>query len=163
MRDPLESVRKQWGACRPDLDTSPMEVAGRILFASEQLFARLGPVFQRHRLTWAAFDVLATLRRSGSPFVMTPGGLQEALFVSSGTLTHRLDRLEEHGFIERKMDRSDRRSWEVGLTEAGLETTDQLMAEHLKNEKRLFESLSEEEQILLARLLSKWIQSLKSL
>jgi predicted dehydrogenase len=55
------------------------------------------------------FDVLATLRRSGDPYMLSPTRLYEAAMISSGGMTNRLDRLERAGLIERRPDPSDRR------------------------------------------------------
>ncbi|MCE7004852.1 hypothetical protein LWC34_18775 [Kibdelosporangium philippinense] len=36
------------------------------------------------------FEVLASLRRNGSPYVLAVGRLQAPMMISSGTMTHRL-------------------------------------------------------------------------
>ncbi|MEC8195702.1 MAG: MarR family transcriptional regulator, partial [Pseudomonadota bacterium] len=51
-------------------------------------------VFKAHGLNSASFDVLATLRRSGAPYALTPSELIDWTMVTSGTMTNRLDRLE---------------------------------------------------------------------
>ena len=51
-------------------------------------------VFAEHDLTGADFDVLATLRRSGAPYHLTPGELSRSTMVTTGGMTKRLDRLE---------------------------------------------------------------------
>ena len=54
------------------------------------------------------FDVFATLRRSGDPYMLSPTRLYEAAMISSGGMTNRLDRLERAGLIERRSDPCDR-------------------------------------------------------
>ena len=56
------------------------------------------------------FDVLATIRRSGPPFIVAPSRLRPSLMLSPSGLTSGLDRLEKLGFIERKPSPADRRS-----------------------------------------------------
>jgi hypothetical protein len=45
--------------------------------------------------------VLATLRRSGAPYRMTPTTLYRELVLSSGAMTNRLDALERAGLVEK--------------------------------------------------------------
>jgi len=52
----------------------------------------LNPLFARARLQVGEFDVLATLSRSGEPFTLSPTQLYEAVMISSGGMTDRLDR-----------------------------------------------------------------------
>ena len=47
------------------------------------------------------FDMLATLRRAGAPYRLSPTELFSTLIVTSGTMTHRLKRLETRGMVER--------------------------------------------------------------
>ena len=65
--DRIERVRADWAGQRPDLDTSPMEVIGRILRAEHLAGARIRRVLRAEGLDRGGFDVLATLRRSGPP------------------------------------------------------------------------------------------------
>ncbi|TIU18494.1 MAG: MarR family transcriptional regulator, partial [Mesorhizobium sp.] len=93
---------EQWNKERPDLDVSPMAVLGRLNEASSLIAReRLAPLFARFGLQSGEFDVLATLRRSGSPYALTPTALYEATMVTSGAMTNRLDRLEKAGLILR--------------------------------------------------------------
>ncbi len=52
------------------------------------------PLFADAGLQPGEFDVLATLRRSGDPYMLSPTRLYEAAMISSGPMTNRLDRLE---------------------------------------------------------------------
>ncbi len=58
-------------------------------------------MLQEHGLSSSAFDVLATLRRSGAPYRLSPGDLLAMTMVSSGTMTNRIDQLEKAGLVER--------------------------------------------------------------
>ena len=158
MVDRAEQAAAQWQRERPDLDAFPMQVLGRLLEAG-QLLSRdhLNPLFARFGLHPGEFDVLATLRRSGSPFTLTPTSLYEALMVSSGGMTNRIDRLERAGFIERQKHPTDRRGTLVALTQDGLTLIDELMALHVENERRVLATLDEAEQRQLDQLLRKLI------
>ena len=162
MHDPMNKIVAQWKQCCPELDTGSMEIAGRILLAAALLQDRLKPVFQRHDVSSGGFDVLATLRRQGPPFELTPTVLYKELLITSGTMTHRLDGLEKRGLVERISYPQDRRGLLVRLTKKGLSVTNRLVTAHLDNEKRLFASLSPGDTKNLAKILGKWIESLES-
>jgi len=152
---------EQWKRERPDLDVSPMAVIGRLGEAASLISReRLAPVFARFGLQQGEFDVLATLRRSGKPFALTPTDLYEATMVTSGAMTARLDRLEKAGLTERAPHPSDRRGVVVRLTEKGLALTDEALAAHVANEHQILAGLNGPERETLASLLGKLIESL---
>ena len=103
MIDRAQLAVEQWQQQRPDLDTLPMRLIGRLGEAGQVLNRDvLQPFFDEHRLHYGEFDVLATLRRAGAPHALSPTALYEAAMISSGGMTNRLDRLERAGLIERK-------------------------------------------------------------
>lgn len=151
----------QWRKERPDLDVSPMAVLGRLSEAAALVARdRLAPLFARFGLQHGEFDVLATLRRSGPPFALTPTALYEATMVTSGAMTNRLDRLEKAGLIRRVPHPTDRRGLMVQLSESGRELIDRAVEAHVENEHRVLAGLSAEERERLAALLEKLIASL---
>lgn len=140
--DGVDRIRTQWSQERPDLDTEAMGILGRInrtSAASRQAMAR---TFARHGLTGADFDVLATLRRSGDPFQLAPGALSDALMLTSGGMTSRLDRLEQAGLVERSADPDDRRSRLVTLSDRGRQITDDALDDAVATQLRLVGGLS---------------------
>jgi DNA-binding MarR family transcriptional regulator len=159
--DHVDTILAQWRRERPDLDPSPMGVFGRIWRAERRLSRALDATFARFELNVGEFDVLATLRRSGSPYHLTPTELFRDLMLSSGAMTNRLDRLEQAGLIARLPDPSDRRGTLVALTTRGQELVDAAVAAHLANEQHLLEALSLDEREQLAQLLRKLLRSLE--
>lgn len=151
---------EQWKRERPDLDVSPMGVLGRLNEASSLIARdRLAPLFARFGLQAGEFDVLATLRRSGQPYALTPTALYEATMVTSGAMTNRLDRLEKAGLILRGPHPNDRRGIVVQLTEKGLALIDEALTAHVANEHEILAGLSDAEREALSRLLEKLIGS----
>ena len=151
---------EQWKRERPDLDVSPMGVLGRLNEASSLIARdRLAPLFARFGLQAGEFDVLATLRRSGSPYALTPTALYEATMVTSGAMTNRLDRLEKAGLILRGPHPNDRRGIVVQLTENGLALIDAAVTAHVANEHEILAGLTGAERETLAQLLGKLIES----
>lgn len=155
MADRVSDFLAQWERERPDLDVTPMGVVGRLGRAAEMLARGTQHYFAEHGLQAGHFDVLATLRRSGAPFTLTPGALADSTMLSQAAMTNRLSRLEAKGLIERRTDPANRRSVLVSLTAEGLALVDAVVEGHLVNERRLLAALTEAEQARLAALLAK--------
>jgi DNA-binding MarR family transcriptional regulator len=114
-----------------------------------------------HGLSRSSWDVLASLRRVGPPYELSPTELYQALMRSSGAMTNRLHRLEEAGLIERRPDPGDGRGRLVRLTPRGRQLVDKVAPSHLENEGRLLRGLSEAERRGLAKLLRNLALSLE--
>ncbi|GAA2895257.1 MarR family transcriptional regulator [Actinoplanes cyaneus] len=152
-QDDVDRILSQWATERPDLETTAMGVFGRI-----QRIARIAGDTQER--AYAAFgigrpefDVLATLRRSGRPYQLSPGALASSMMLSTGGTTARLDRLEKAGLIARSPDPSDRRAILVRLTDQGFTVADQAVTAGLDEQRRLLSHLSPKQQSQLSDLL----------
>jgi DNA-binding MarR family transcriptional regulator len=154
-RDGVDLILEQWQRERPDLDSSPIGVIGRISRLASELEQRLEPVYRAHGLEPGWHDVLATLRRSGPSYRLRPSEFADALMLTSSGTTKRLDRLEQAGLIARAPDPDDRRGTLITLTAAGRSLIDKLTEAHLANERRLLASLSEADRRRLADLLRR--------
>ncbi len=139
--DQVDAILAAWARERPDLDASPMGVIGRITRASRMLDRELATVFAAHGLDAPSFDVLATLRRSGAPFLLSASALADATMVARSSTTSRIDRLEADGLVERVPDERDGRGVGVRLTAEGLAVIDRAVAAHVANETRLLAGL----------------------
>jgi DNA-binding MarR family transcriptional regulator len=153
---------EQWRRERPDLPSLPMLLCGRVLDGADRLMRdHLMPLFAEAGLQHGEFDVLATLRRSGTPYLLSPTQLYEVTMISSGGMTNRLDRLEKAGLIERRPDPKDRRGKLIALTGKGKELIDDLIGRHVANEQHLLaQALSASEQEALSALLQKLVAAL---
>ncbi len=159
--DRADVAIEQWAHERPDLPSLPMAVLGRLCEAAERVMRdHLNPLFADTGLQPGEFDVLATLRRSGDPYMLSPTRLYEAAMISSGGMTNRLDRLERAGLIERRPDPNDRRGKLIALTAAGRRVIDETITRHVANEKQLLSVLTAAEQEKLNALLRKLIAGL---
>jgi DNA-binding MarR family transcriptional regulator len=160
--DHVDRVRAQWAAVRPELDTSPVAVVARLGRAMAYIDAGVNARLGEFGLTREAWDVLASLRRKGPPYRLSPTQLYRALMRSSGAMTHRLATLEDAGLVKRVADPEDGRSLLVQLTRRGLAVVDRVAPEHLVNERALLAGLSDEEQATLAELLRKLLHSFEA-
>lgn len=160
--DHVDEILAQWRRERPDLEVWPMGVIGRISRLAHHIENRLNPVFEHHNITSGEFDVLATLRRSGAPYQLTPTVLLKSAMLTSGAMTNRLNRLEQAGFIIRDNAPDDRRSVLVSLTPAGLELVNVLVEDHVQNEQMLLAPYTEVEMATLAGLLRKLLSQFET-
>jgi DNA-binding MarR family transcriptional regulator len=160
-KDHVDWIVEAWAREMPGVDTTPMALVGRLLRASRHLQRDIERRLAAFGLNITEFNVLAALRRTGSPYRMAPVELSRSLLLSSGGLTKRIDRLELHGFIERSPDPDDRRSVLVGLTPAGRELIEEAVSAHLRNEAVLIAPLSPEQRDALTGVLRTLLVSLE--
>jgi DNA-binding MarR family transcriptional regulator len=153
--DRVGRLLQDWRRERPDLDVSAMAVVGRLLHLGRVLEARASRVLKPFGINYTDLDVLATLRRYGKPYELTPTALCDSVLVTSGTMTVCLDRLTEAGLVERRASRVDRRSRAVALTAAGRRLVDQAIAVRFAEAKEAVAALSARERGTLARALER--------
>ncbi|MEQ9401696.1 MAG: MarR family transcriptional regulator [Longimicrobiales bacterium] len=139
-RDFVDHLVAQWSEARPDLDAEPMGVAARIMRVGVLLERRLAALLEPHGLSIWEFDVLATLRRN-DPAGLPPKRLLQEMLLSSGAMTHRIDRLVASGWVERHPDPADRRSVLVRLTDAGRAVVDPAVADRLADARAVADLL----------------------
>jgi DNA-binding MarR family transcriptional regulator len=151
--DHVDLVLAQWAAVRPDLDTSPVAVVARIGRVTAYLDAAINARLAEFGLARSSWDVLASLRRAGPPYRLSPTDLYLSLMRTSGAMTHRLAGLERSGLVRRRPDPDDGRSLLVELTRKGLALVDRAAEAHLDNERALLAALTPGEQETLADLL----------
>jgi DNA-binding MarR family transcriptional regulator len=155
--DAIDELIRHWRVERPDLDPEPMAIVGRILRLAVHLENRVNDVLSPFGLALWGFDVLATLRRQGKPYAMTPSELTRSVMLSSGAMTNRVDRLEKLGLVARQPDPLDRRSLRVLLTSKGLKVVDKAIAARFDEGRDALRSLSAKErkelQVLLRKIL----------
>ena len=163
--DRVAQIIAEWERERPDLDLelAPQGVIGRLHRLAMHLTEDLVTVYRAFDLSEGEFDVLATLRRAGSPFERTPSGLAQSTMVTTGAMTKRIDRLEARGLVTRRQSDADGRGRVIALTPAGLELIDRAFTAHLANERRLLdEALSPADAAALERLLTTWLAHYES-
>jgi DNA-binding MarR family transcriptional regulator len=158
--DAVDRITAQWRRERPDLDPAPMGVIGRISRISALTDRELDRVFSKYGLGSSDFDLLATLRRSGAPYCLTPGELCRSTMMTTGGMTKQLDRLEASGLIRRDPDPRDRRGKLVALSDEGRVLIDRAVEAHLRNEERLLAHLSPKQRERLASLLRELLLAL---
>lgn len=160
--DAVDQILAQWQRERPDLDSSPMGPIGRLQRCAMLLEPLLETAFVEHSLVRWEFDMLATLRRAGEPFVLSPTQLFSTLMITSGTMTHRLKALEKRGLIARLANPQDARSMLVALAPEGRRLIDEAVETHVENEHRLLVGLSDTQRLQLDEALRVFMRVLES-
>jgi DNA-binding MarR family transcriptional regulator len=153
--DEVDAIVAAWHRGRPDLDLEPLHVLSRVTRLARHLDRARRISFAEHDLEASEFDVLAALRRSGEPFTMSPGQLVAQTMVTSGTMTHRVQRLVDKGLVERLPDPEDGRGVQVQLTERGRTQVEHALTGLLDRERQLLAGLTAHDREALADLLRR--------
>jgi len=151
MDDAVDRIRAEWAEMRPELDTAPVAVIGRILLAAKTLQERADRNLADAGVSRAEFDLLSQLRRSPEP--LRPGDLTRGVVGSPAATTKRLHRLGEAVFVVRSADPDDGRAVRVSLTDEGRALIDRVLPTQLAEEAGLLTALAPERQGELADLL----------
>ncbi|HEY8281783.1 MAG TPA: MarR family transcriptional regulator [Leifsonia sp.] len=154
-RDEVDRIVDAWLRERPDLDFAPLQVLSRVGRLARHLDRARRTAFERSDLESWEFDVLAALRRAGSPYQLSPKALLQQTLVSSGTMTNRIDRLVQRGLVERRTDPNDGRGILVQMTGQGLSRVDAAITRLVDAEAELLSGLSPTDQERLSGLLRK--------
>ena len=124
------------------------------------LTRRLGPVFERARITPQQWAVLSALSADTAPVTLV--ALARRLVVTKQNMTGMIARLEQLGLAERHDDPTDLRSSRVALTRRGRTLVEKLRPAYLEWINTLGEGdVSERELQALARTVEKLIARLE--
>ena len=134
----MDKLTASWAKTYPDADVTGLVPMARLARVSLLLTAFQEEVLAGFEITPGDYSVLAALRRSGSPYQLSPSELHNVLECSSGGMTKMLKRLEAGGLVERSPDPNDGRGNRVSLTVLGR-----------RFEKRVFSALLESTRDLL--------------
>ncbi|MCA0436241.1 MAG: MarR family transcriptional regulator [Austwickia sp.] len=154
-RDEVDHIVAAWRREVPHLDVEPLLVLSRLTRLARHLDRARRTAFAEHGLEVWEFDVIAALRRAGTPYELSPGDLVKRTLSTSGTMTNRVDRLVRRGLVDRLPDPEDRRGVRVRLTAAGRQLSADALAALLERERGLLEGLDDAERRQLADLLTR--------
>lgn len=158
--DRIDKILAQWNRERPELNVGPMGLIGRISRLSLILRTEMEKTWAKFGLNPPSFDVLATLRRSGAPYRLSPGDLIASTMVTSGTMTNRIDKLVAAGLVDRTPNPEDGRGFLIGLTPAGLDLIEQAVTAHVETQARLLSVLSTAEREVLDNALRGFLEKI---
>ena len=159
-RDHVDGILAQWAEQRPSLNASSMAIFGRLARLSKHCEKARAEALAPFGFKEGEFDVLATLRRAGPPYTLSPTQLYRSLMVTSGAMTNRLNRLETMGWVNRLPNLDDRRGMVVQLTPQGVKIVDEAALVHVETQELILGGLSGPEREQLASLLKKSLLAL---
>jgi len=110
----------------------------QMMRTSSRMERRLEQALERHGLSIAQFDILATL---GFEQGITQQDLAERLLVTKGNICGMIDRMEVSGWVERRPDPEDRRVNRLFLTRQGKTKLSQTLPEQDALLKKLMSAL----------------------
>jgi DNA-binding MarR family transcriptional regulator len=155
MADEVDLILDAWARELPALDVTPLGSLSRLSRLARHLDRARKDAFAAHELEVWEFDVLAALRRQGSPYELSPGELIRATLSTSGTMTNRVNRLEGRGLVIRQPNNDDRRGVLVQLTDEGRTRVQDALADLLDYERRVLSVLRPEERDELTDVLRR--------
>ncbi|WP_425066246.1 MarR family winged helix-turn-helix transcriptional regulator [Reyranella sp.] len=161
-RDQVDAIFSQWRTERPDIDTSPVQIYGLIARIQIQCTAFIEEALVPFGLTRGTFDVLTALRRSGTPYCLTPKQLVQSLLLSGAGLTSRLNKLESQNLIARLAEPSDRRTLRVQLTASGEAVINEAIPRVFDVQRSRLQKLGDDGQKRLLEELSRFAEAIDS-
>jgi DNA-binding MarR family transcriptional regulator len=153
--DVVDNLVADWRRENPSLRAEAMQVVGRIIRLGRLYQDQVSTLLKPHELSYSDFDVLATLRRSGHPFELTPTELQQSVLLTSGAMTACLRRLEDAQLITRRGDAEDGRRSSAKLSRRGQALVEKLIHHRFELAREELGGLSAREAAALVDLLRK--------
>ena len=164
-RDHLDDQLDVWIREIPSLDRSTEGIVERIQKLARYFDHSIASTLSEYSMAVRTYRVLGRLRYQGPPYRLSAGELAEAVGLSSGAMTNRLDRLEQAGLVRRVPDPGDRRGVLVEPTEAGHEAWARVIHTQAAREALVASVLDEDEKeqlhVLLRRLMAAFPDEVK--
>lgn len=140
-RDRVDVMMDGWRAREPAFATPELELVKRIGRLASLCAQATETALADSGLTYAEFDVLATLYRAEPPHQIKPAQLARQVMLSSGGMSNIRHRLAEAGLVTVEPDPDDRRSVWLRLTSEGIATVRRLAGATTKAHAALFREL----------------------
>jgi DNA-binding MarR family transcriptional regulator len=159
---PTKEQRQNWiafiQAIHPDLDARAIRLMDEMRLVAHAVH-QLNEMSLAHcGLSPAQFRVLMILlfcEHSGATDGLNPSEISHYQGTSRNTISSLIRGLEEGGLIERHLDASDRRKFNIRLTEAGRNLVMNQGEIYMQAAGEIFKALDAEEMELLSQLLHK--------
>lgn len=160
MGENLEKAKLEWNRIHPEYNLDSVEIFA-VLFQVSNIIdkKRCGFLKEIGLAPWS-FDTLSLLRRSQGK-ILTPSQFIKELGITSGTMTHRIDMLEKEGFVVRKKNENDGRSFPVELTEKGQVLIEKALKKYIYESDLLFSNFSMNEKKIIFKVMKELLIKLK--
>jgi len=161
-RDSIDRHIARWKREVSGLDPSVEGAVVRMQLLVRQILRIKAEGVAAHGLKSFEYDIIWHLCALGSPYQATPTLIAERVDTHPATLTSRLDRLEQAGYISRLHDSTDRRRLLVALTDKAHAVLQASIGDELAAERALLAPLNRTERRQLADLLRKLVLAVES-
>ena len=151
--DHLDEMLVVWAREIPDLEPVTEGIVERIQILAKRFDRSMDETLAETGLDRRSYHVLGKLRNVGPPYRRSAGQLAQAMRLSSGAMTNRLDRMEAAGLVRRLPDPSDRRGTLVEPTELGHTTWERAVGTQAVREAKIASALDADGRQELHRLL----------
>ncbi|GAB2648772.1 MarR family winged helix-turn-helix transcriptional regulator [Vibrio panuliri] len=155
--DTIDRALGQWQNVQPSLNTQPLAIIGRVLRIAKHLENEMASLHKSFGLKPGEFDVLVSLYRSDAPQGLTPSELINAMILTSGAMTNRLDKLEAKHLIQRTHNETDRRSVKVKLTPQGKRLINDILPQHSELQESLIANIEPKMRKNVEQMLAEWM------
>jgi DNA-binding MarR family transcriptional regulator len=149
----MDRVAQQWARERPQMPVESIGIVGRILQIAKLVTDERRRLLHAMGIDAATFDLLATLRRTGPPYRLSPADLARQCLLSGGAVTQRVARAEAAGFVGTIRSATGQRTVLVALTDTGHDLVNHSIEAIIGRERDLIAHLSVAERDQLAGLL----------
>lgn len=151
--DTVDRVRSEWAMAFPHLDTSPVDVLGRVQRIASICNHRLDVSLERHGITRSEFSVLGALARADRP--LRASEVVSTTMLSGASITKIADSLVRRGLVVREKSERDGRVVLLAPTDAGRAVVADEMPRRLSDDQRVIAGLTDAERDTLSTLLRK--------
>ncbi|WP_404952638.1 MarR family winged helix-turn-helix transcriptional regulator [Streptomyces sp. 147326] len=141
---PTDAVAQWWRQARPDLDTTPMGLFGRLRRLQVLAELEATAVLTDARLTSSELDVLVTIRHADQPMIARAVAALRGC--SRAAMSNMLAKLEKRGLVTRVPSPADRRATLIHLTPHGAQLVDEIFPQRLALEAGLLSEIPQEQQ-----------------
>ncbi|MGH3661482.1 MAG: MarR family winged helix-turn-helix transcriptional regulator [Micromonosporaceae bacterium] len=155
--DQVDRTAKEYG---PDFDPTVLALTLTLYRTMTVLDRAHAAELAPHRLTLSQFNILNVLHRAAKPLTM--GELGQAVSVRPANLTGVIDTLAKRSLVERELNPDDRRSFLVGITDAGEEFLGRFLPRHWRYLEALTSGLTERQRTQLTGLLDRLHDSVQA-
>lgn len=107
---------------------------------------KLGSDLEALGMPFSVYPILAHLNQVEKAKTQKLG---EVAVITSGTITHTVNKLVKEGFVEKVQDKEDRRIYWVQITKEGRAAFQKVHDEHMKYLDYLLEDFSEDEKMAM--------------
>ncbi|WP_222720379.1 MarR family winged helix-turn-helix transcriptional regulator [Actinomadura sp. HBU206391] len=160
--DSIDRHIAHWAEELPDLDPQIEGIVTRMQKLVSHLRRNRENGLAAHGLKEWEYAILHYVRATGPPYQAAPSLLAEWLGTHPATLTSRLDRMEQAGYVTRVHDPADRRRLLVALTDSGHALWQAAIGEQDRAEQELLGVLGRQDRAVLDELLRRVANALEA-